>query len=228
MLIAERLSRSRQHQRDVVGLFRAANPVIDRSGHELCNPFKRKVAIFLDEVYQALLAEFAEIIFRLGDAVTVGEKNFARAKLDRGFIIMNVIEEADTVPPSSAAYPRSPRAPWGQMPQVLLKVSFGGRWCQHGERTSRVFFLRRAVEQLMIQQREHVRGTISAPSMRDSTLERTGGPLPTTCNGRRGNAFHRIGADSGVNGRHERPSEIPLPLRRQPPGSLSDSTVKKS
>ena len=65
-----------------VGLFRAANPIIDRSGHELCNPFERKIAVFLDQVDQALLAEFTKIIFRLGDAVTVGEENFARVKLD--------------------------------------------------------------------------------------------------------------------------------------------------
>ena len=92
---AERLPRARQHQRDIVGLFGAADPIIDRGGHNFRNAFERQVAVFLDEFDQAFLAEFAKVIFGFGDAVTVGKKNFAGAKLDRIFIIANVVEKTD-------------------------------------------------------------------------------------------------------------------------------------
>ena len=53
-----------------------------------------KVAVVADEVDQALLAEFAEIIFRLGDAVAVGQEDFAGMHFDRAFVVGHVVEQA--------------------------------------------------------------------------------------------------------------------------------------
>ena len=48
-----------------------------------------------DQVDQPLLAEFSEIIFRLSDAVAVGEKNLAGMHLDRAFFVRHVVEKSD-------------------------------------------------------------------------------------------------------------------------------------
>src|SRR6267378_3660325 len=92
--LATILARSRKHQRDVIRLFLIADPVIDRSGHSLSDFQQGKVAILADQVDESCFPEFAEIIFGLGDAVTVSEKDVARFELDRSLVKRKIVEES--------------------------------------------------------------------------------------------------------------------------------------
>src|ERR1017187_9719002 len=86
------LARSGEDQGDVVRLFVIADPVIDRHGYDLTDLGQRQVPVLADQVDQALLAEFAEIIFWFGDAIAVGQEDFARMHFDRAFFVGHVIE----------------------------------------------------------------------------------------------------------------------------------------
>src|SRR5437879_13402083 len=80
------LARSRKHQRDVIRLFLVADPIVDSGGHSFGDFQQRKVTILADQVDESCFPEFPKIVFRLGDAVTVGEKDVAQVKLDRSFV----------------------------------------------------------------------------------------------------------------------------------------------
>ena len=70
------------------------DPVVDRSGDNLRNTFEGQVAVFMYELDQALLAEFAKLVLRLSDAVTVGKENFAGAELHGSFVVIDVVKKS--------------------------------------------------------------------------------------------------------------------------------------
>src|SRR6202030_2731974 len=85
--------RPSQHQSHVVRLFVVADPVIDRSGHDLTDLFQRQAPIFSDQVDQPLFTEFAEIILWFGDAIAVGYKDLSRMHLHRALVVAHVVEQ---------------------------------------------------------------------------------------------------------------------------------------
>src|SRR5260370_3815344 len=75
-------------------LLGSGNPIVNRRGNDFRNAIERQITILLHEFNQPSLAKFSEIIFGLGDAVTVCEEKFARAKLYGAFVVTDFIEEA--------------------------------------------------------------------------------------------------------------------------------------
>jgi hypothetical protein len=71
------LSRSRQHQRDIVRLFIVPNPVIHRRSHNLSDACQRQIPILPHQFDQPFFTELAVVVFRLGHAIAVGDKNIA-------------------------------------------------------------------------------------------------------------------------------------------------------
>src|ERR1700684_1685984 len=57
------LSRTRQHQRDVVGLLVVADPVIHRHGDDLADLRQRQMAVVAHQIDEPMFAELAKIIF---------------------------------------------------------------------------------------------------------------------------------------------------------------------
>src|SRR5579872_3199613 len=82
-----------QDQGDVVGLFVVADPVVDGHGNDLANLWQGEAAIVANQIDEALLAELAEIIFRLGDPVAVSQENFARMHFDGFLVVGHVVKK---------------------------------------------------------------------------------------------------------------------------------------
>lgn len=74
---SEILAGPSEHQGNVVGLLVGANPVIDRGGNNFADSCQGQMLILAHQLNEALLAKFAEVIFRLGNAIAVGDKNVA-------------------------------------------------------------------------------------------------------------------------------------------------------
>src|SRR5579863_62251 len=89
------LAGPRQNQSDVVGLFLIADPVVYGGSYDLTDLRQVKSAVLADQIDQALLAEFAEVIFRFGDPVAVGDENLAGMHFDNSLAIGHLVEEAD-------------------------------------------------------------------------------------------------------------------------------------
>ena len=86
---------SRQDQGYVVGLFVGADPVGNGAGHDFADPRQGLVAMLPNQINQPLLAEFTEIIFRFGHAVTVGHEKLSLAQRDRRLRIGSMRKQSD-------------------------------------------------------------------------------------------------------------------------------------
>src|ERR1035441_7884010 len=83
----------RKNHGHVIRLFSSADPILDRAGDRIANAGERLVAMFLDQLDQAVLAEFAGFVLRFGDAVGECGEDIARLHRDRGFAIGRTIKQ---------------------------------------------------------------------------------------------------------------------------------------
>jgi hypothetical protein len=60
-----------------------------------------QMTVVADQVDQPLFAEFSEVVFRFGDAVAVGKKNFAGMHLTEPSAYVMLSNRPTTVPPAS-------------------------------------------------------------------------------------------------------------------------------
>src|SRR5437868_1431127 len=82
-----------EHKRDVVGLLLATDPIVHGGGQELGDTRQRQVAMIAHQLDEAGLAELPEIVFRLGDAVAVGEKDVAVVETNRALVEGHMVEK---------------------------------------------------------------------------------------------------------------------------------------
>src|SRR5581483_10070322 len=87
-----------QHQREIVRLLAAADPVAHRLSDLIRYPAQRQVPVLAHQLHQPLLTKFAKLILRFGNTVAVGYENVARTKLNFGFLEGEVVEQADNRP----------------------------------------------------------------------------------------------------------------------------------
>src|SRR5262249_21120539 len=101
MLIAEGSSlnaRSRQDQRDVVGLLGRADPILHCGNYVVSNPVKWQAAVRLNGFNQAFFTKLAKFIFRFRDAITECYKDVSGIELRRTLTVFNMVEEPDHCP----------------------------------------------------------------------------------------------------------------------------------
>jgi hypothetical protein len=64
-----------QHEGDVVWLLGGADPGVEGEQHLIGDDCERLVAVEGDDLRKARLAEFSKVVFRLGDAVGIGDQD---------------------------------------------------------------------------------------------------------------------------------------------------------
>src|SRR5579863_2336780 len=159
MTASAQLPRACQNQRDVIRLFVVADPVVYRRGHGLADLIQWKMPVFADQINQPLFAEFAKIVFRFGDAVAVGEKDFARLHLDASFFIDHVVEQADhrasglEAPDATVLSDQDGR----QVPAVAVGEPVRAAVVD-AEKQRGIFFRRSAFEELVVEQGQQSSG----------------------------------------------------------------------
>src|ERR1700730_1466302 len=117
------------------------------------------MAVFADEVDQALLAEFAKIIFWFGHAVAVGEEDFAGMHFDRALVVCHVIEQAhdrsaDFEPADGAIFADQD---WRQVSAVAVGKVVGTSVVDSQEKRG-VLLHRSAFVELMVEEAEQGSG----------------------------------------------------------------------
>src|SRR5271165_4556951 len=109
-----------QHQRDIVRLFAACDPVGDGAGHDVADTGQGLIAIPLDEFDQSLLAELAEFVLRLSDAIAISDEEVARLHAHGALLISHSVEQADYR--ARSLHPGDPavaaQQQWGKMSGV--------------------------------------------------------------------------------------------------------------
>src|SRR6185437_356651 len=93
--VRTRLPSAGQHQGDVVGLFSAADPVVHGGSDKFSNAGQWLMAVVAHQLNQALLAKFAEVIFRLRDTVAEGKEEVALVQFDRALLKRKRVKQAD-------------------------------------------------------------------------------------------------------------------------------------
>ena len=86
------LARPGEYDGDVVRLFFSTDPVNDCAGYDVADPCQGLIAIFADQVYEAILTEFAELIFWFGDAIAKPDKDITGLHPDSALIVGHTIE----------------------------------------------------------------------------------------------------------------------------------------
>src|SRR5712692_6988066 len=86
------LPRPRQHQRHVVWLLIRSNPIIHGGSHDFADPGQRQVPVFAHQFDQAMLAEFAKIVFWFGYTIAVSHEDFAAPQLDRTLLVAHALK----------------------------------------------------------------------------------------------------------------------------------------
>jgi len=132
-----------------------ADPVVYGSGYGLADTFQRQIAIFPHQVNQPLLAEFAKIIFRFGHTIAIGEKEFALAQRDGALLITSVVKQTDY---SASALQPAQRSVFSQNDRRQVATVAIGKLTfvtiVDAQEQSGVFFRRRALVKLVIEQRK--------------------------------------------------------------------------
>ena len=86
------LSRSREHECNVIGLLAGTDPIVDGGAYHFGDAGKRQVAIAAHQINQASFAKFSEIVLWFGYAVAVGDEDLARTKMDGAFLETEIVE----------------------------------------------------------------------------------------------------------------------------------------
>src|SRR5215472_57692 len=89
------LYRSRQDQRDIVGLLVTTDPVGDRASQHVADARQRLFAMGANQVQQTLLAKLSVLVLRLGQSIAEGDEDIAGMHGQAVFAVANAVKEPD-------------------------------------------------------------------------------------------------------------------------------------